>query len=262
VNKQIIAYLVGLVVIVIVALVLSGALGKGGVKIPGISTTTSIATSAPNSTVPTISTVQSSTTLPTTTIFFSQCQSSSPTVPITNGDFASGTYYGWSTTGPGFGSAPFNLTQANIVGAYYGAPWSGYSGEYVATTYQGGLSLQEGNLTSAPFEVTEPFLNFRIESPESNLIYVEILEGKNVSKFWYDTYNASNNTDAATKFVNASISLLETSFYCKNVSIRIVSGSVGPGNRLDYIAAGDFYLSNKPISTPRILVNQSLGRIG
>lgn len=80
-----------------------------------------------------------------------------------------------------------------------------------------------------------------------------------MSRYWYDTYNASSNANASSTFVNASIPLLDTTFFCQNVSVRIVSGLLGTTSNLNYIAAGDFYMSKTPRSTPGILVNQSFG---
>lgn len=252
-RNGIIAYVIGLVFIVVVALYLSGYLTGGGVR-----TTTATTSISPNS-INATTTVSPNSTIPTTSVYFSPCQSKNSTEDVLNGNFSTGDYRGWNASGPGFGSAPFNLTHANIVGAYYGSPWRGYAGTYVATTYIGGLSLQTGNLTSLPFEVTEPYLNFRIVSPASNLNYVEILQGEKMSRYWYDTYNASSNANASSTFVNASIPLLDTTFFCQNVSVRIVSGSLGTTSNLNYIAAGDFYMSKTPRSTPGILVNQSFG---
>jgi len=256
VRNVIIAYVVGLVFIVVASLLLSGYLTGGG---PGKTTTATTSVPQNSTNVTSTTTMSQNSTLPTTSVYFSQCQSKNATENILNGDFSTGSYYGWNATGPGFGSTPLNLTHANAAGGYYSAPWSGYAGSYVATTYQGGLSLQNGNLTSRPFEVTEPYLNFRIISPQSNQIYIEILQGTKSSKYWYNTYNASNSANAASEFVNASIPLLDTTFFCQNVSIRIVSGSVGTTSNLNYIAVGDFYMSKTPKSTPGILVNQSLG---
>jgi len=269
VNKGVIAYFIGLIFIVVAALALSGYLGGGGTA-RTTTVTTSVLQNSTNrtTTIPANSTILSTTT-PTTSVYFSQCQSKNATEGIPNGDFATGSYYGWNVSGPGFGNAPLNLTHANEVGGYYGAPWSGYAGAYFATTYSGGLSLQEGNLTSLPFEVTEPYLNFRIVSPADSQVYVEILRGRNASKYWYDTYNASSNTynnatgqyttSKSTEFQNVSIPLLNTAFLCQNVSIRVVADAVGPSEMLNYIAVGDFYLSKTPKYAPGTLVNESLG---
>lgn len=268
-NKAIIAYFVGLIFIVVVALALSGYLG-GGKTVSTTTATTSMPQNSTNetTTIPTSIVSSAPTTTPTTSVYFSQCQSKNATQEILNGNFSTGSYYGWNVSGPGFGAAPFNLTHANEVGGYYGAPWSGYEGTYFATSY-GGLSPQQGNLTSQPFEITEPYLNFRIISPQTNLLYVEILQGKNVSKYWFNTYNASSNTydnatgkyatAKATEFEATSIPLLDTAFLCQNVSIRIVSDAVGPSESMDYIAVGDFYLSRTPTYTPGVLVNESIG---
>jgi hypothetical protein len=253
-RNGIIVYLVGLVFIVAATLLLSGYLGGTGRIIGGITTTMS-----QNSTNQTgTTTVPSATTTPTTSVYFSSCQSKNAVAPILNGNFSTGTYYGWNATGPGFGAAPFNLTHANIVGGYYGSPWSGYSGNYFATTYAGGRSLQSGNLTSQPFEVTEPYLNFKIVSAQSNLLYVEVLQGAKASKYWYNTYNATGNRNASSTFLNASIPLLDTTFFCQNVSVRVVSGTVGTTSSKGYIAVGDFYMGKTPKSVAGILVNQSL----
>lgn len=256
VRNVIIAYLVGLVFIVVASLLLSGYLTGSPVKTTTYTTSVPQTTTVVNGTQTT--TAPPNSTIPTTSVYFSKCQSKNATENILNGYFSTGSYYGWNATGVGFGSAPLNLTYANANGGYYSAPWSGYAGTYAATNYQGGLSLQNGNLTSLPFEVTEPYLNFRIVSPQSNQNYIEILQGTKSSKYWYNTYNASSGANAPSTFVNASIPLLDTTFFCQNVSIRVVSGAVGTTSSLNYIAVGGFYMSQTPKSTPLILVNQSI----
>ena len=251
-RNAIVLYILGLVFIVVAAMYLSGYLTGGG------KTIITPITKTPGNGTNTTNTILQNSTVPTTSVYFSQCQSKNATEEIPNGNFSTGTYSEWIANGVGFGSAPFNLTHANAVGAYYGSPWRGYAGNFVATNYEGGTEIQVGNLTSRPFVVTEPYLNFRIVSPESNLDYIELLEGGKTSKYWYDSYNVSGNTNATTTFVNASIPLLDTTFFCQNVSIRIVADSPGASSILNYIAAGDFYLSKTPNSAPGILVNYSI----
>ena len=187
-----------------------------------------------------------------------ECISTTEIVPIPNGNFSLGTYQSWNTTGLGFGSEPFNIIIANNEGAYYGAPWSGYNGVFVATTYSGGISFQSGNITSDSFLVTEPYLNFKIISPQNSQLYIELLTDHHpFIKIHYDTYQAPNNTNAATHFVNASIPLV--SLLCKYVRVRVVANVLGTvTTRNQYIAVTDFHLSRVPYSEGGIIVNQTI----
>ena len=198
------------------------------------------------------------TTLNYTNSTFSSCISPSQTEPIENGYFATGNYEGWNTTGTGFGSGPFNLTAANKNGAYYSTKWSGYNGTYVATTYMGGTFVSVGNITSQQFKVTEPYINFKIISAQSEYLYVEILEnGKPFLVNHYNTYSAPNNPNPQSTFVNASIPVV--SLLCKNASIRVVARLVGTDiNKYSYIAVGGFYQGKTQIETPGILINTTI----
>jgi|GEM_PF-1108774 hypothetical protein len=191
------------------------------------------------------------------------CISSSGTVAIPNGNFGTGTYADWNITGQGFlnGSGkpvPTNLAVANANDGYSGSKWSNYNGSFFASTYHGGISLSPGNLTSNPFEVQEPYLNFRISSAASSLLYVELLyNGKPVIINHYDTLNASGNTNPQSTFVNATMPLLN--FVCKNVSVRVISGVVGSiSTKYDFIAVGDFVQSKSALNTPGIQINSTV----
>jgi hypothetical protein len=215
------------------------------------------------STIPPTTVVNFTTSSPVTTMnysnsSFSSCISPSSTQPIYNGYFATGNYAGWNASGTGFGTGPFNLTAANKNGAYYSAKWSGYNGTYIATTYLGGTFVSVGNITSQQFKVTEPYINFKIISVQSNYLYVELLEnGRPLLINHYNTYAAPNNPNPQSTFVNASIPVV--SLLCKNVSIRVVARLVGTDvNKYSYIAVGGFYLSKKQVQTPGILVNTTI----
>jgi len=251
-HKGIIAYIVVLIILIVITLVFL----HGSTKTPKVTTTiipknTTTTTIAPVTNVTTITSTTTSITIPS-------CLSQSAEVPVYNGNFSTGNYTGWFTSGDGFGSAPLNLTYANENGGYYNHTWIGYDGNFVATTFHGGLALQPGNLTSKPFKVVEPYLNFRIISPQNNLLYVEILvNGKPVIVAHYNTYNAPGNQYPSSEFVNASMPL--SLLMCQNVSIRVVANVVGSiATRNMYIAVGDFYQSRQPNSAPGIIVNQTI----
>lgn len=251
-KKAIVVYLVILVLMVIASLYLAGTgfFTPGKVTPITMSTisqqpgsTTTVSSSAPSSSTTTVA-------IPTTTVYFASCQSKSATAAILNGYFSTGNYYGWNASGLGFGATPLNIIYANnnSISGYYGAPWAGYPGQFFATTYHGGLSLQVGNLTSNVFQVTEPYLNFKVISPQSNLLYVEILNrNKPAIIVHYNTYVLANATNV---FANASIPL--TTLMCQNVSIRVVAGVTGPAQNLNYIAVGGFYMGTSAVSTPAI----------
>jgi len=247
-HKGILAYIVILIILVIVAYVFFYSAKHLPPK-PIVITTTILATNSVNSS----KTSTTTTTISPITVIAS-CLSNKAVVPIPNGNFSTGTYADWNVTGAGFSLAPINLTYANKNYGYYGAPWSNFGNNtFAATTYQKGLAVQPGNLTSSAFEVTEPFLNFKIVSPQNDLIYVEILyQGKPVIVVHYNTYNVPGNPNPQTTFENASIPV--ATLLCKNVSVRIVTDEVGLSTT-SYVAVTGFYLSKTPISTPGIVVN-------
>ena len=247
--KQVLVYL-GLLVFLIVATLILLPSKTGPAHI------TTLTTSVNKVSV----TTSNSTSIPTTTAFAgnASCISSDPTAGIPNGAFSNGTYEYWITNGLGFGSAPTNIKYANETQSYYGSPWSGYSGDYFASTFRGGTSVGSGNLTSDPFLVTEPYLNFKLISSQNDQLYVQILQdGIPRITTHFNTYAAANNPNASSTFVNASISLLP--LLCKNVQIRVSGDVVGTLiNQHNYIAVTGFYMSRHPASTAGILVNQSV----
>ncbi|MGC8479564.1 MAG: hypothetical protein ACP5M9_02760 [Candidatus Micrarchaeia archaeon] len=246
---------VGIVIIIIIGILAYFLYSNGNLN-SLVKTNTVSATTAINTTTNTIvnktktqqqTTVLQSTTTQQNNTSLSDCISGSSTVPIYNGNFSTGTYAGWNVTGQGFGTAPANITEYNKNSEYYNSAWSNYNGEYFATTYDGGILISTGNLTSNSFEVTEPYLNFKIVSPQDNLLQIEILQ--NGAPVMNETFNSYGNLGAPSgTFENATIPL--TQFICKNISIRIYSGVVyTPATKYDIIAAGDFYLSKTPIGT-------------
>ncbi len=182
------------------------------------------------------------------------CLSSKENESIPNGNFSQG-YTNWNLTGEGF-IGPLNLTYANEKGYYLVAPWTNYGKDnFAATNDRFGMTVA-GNITSAPFLVDEPFLNFKIISPENQLIYVEILHnGKPVIIVHYNTYNAAGNKAGPSTFENASIPL--SAFLCQNVSIRVVGGYTSTSGT-GYIAVTGFYLSKESFNTPGIVVNETI----
>lgn len=70
-------------------------------------------------------------------------------------DFESADYGSWMATGTAFGSGPSHGTLANQ------NPVSGYQGSGLVNSYYGS-DASTGTLTSAPFVITKPYLNFLI----------------------------------------------------------------------------------------------------
>lgn len=259
-NKGILVYVAILVILAIVAYVLLTS--HGGTGKPSSTTTVSggkgSTVSTASTTISTKKTTAGSTTIAPTTVNFTNCVSNQTSQEVYNGNFSTGTYAGWNVTGPAFGTAPFNLTYANMQGIYYNSTWSNYNGSYVATTFTGGTTRQEGNLTSDPILIDEPYLNFKVISPQYNNLYVEVLSANGS---WvaarFNTFNTSVNPDPNSRFLNGSI--LVVSLLCQDARIRIVSGIAGSGTiKYDYIAAGDFYLAKKQVLDRGILINQTI----
>jgi hypothetical protein len=175
---------------------------------------------------------------------------------LENGNFSSGSYSGWKTSGSGFSGKPTEINVANQNGDYYKNPWSNYNGEFFATTYRQNSTYEPGNLTSSQFKVTEPYLNFNIISAGTSGSYVAILIGN--SPFLVQHYNTSNGKgiNGTDTFANASINI--SSLYGKNISVEVVSQTSSQTSKGAFTAVGDFRQSNTSIATPGILVNSTI----
>lgn len=173
---------------------------------------------------------------------------------VYNGNFSTGTYVGWNVIDPGFGTQPFNITYGNAHQCYLNRTWSGYNGNFFATTYNCGITNAAGTLTSSPFVVngTKPFLNFKIISPLDKGLYIQVLSGGIPSiTAYYNTFNYSTSgSNPQSTFQNASIPL--ATLAGKPVQVRIVSQTL---KFQTFIAVGDFALSNRPHQQQGILVN-------
>ena len=143
---------------------------------------------------------------------------------VFNGNFVSGTYAGWSVTGNAFGTAPLNFTKADKIGCYPGnAQWTGLNGSYYASTYTCAPTgeLYIGNLTSEPFLVTEPFLNFQIIGYDSPYTYIAIIYNNTpYVTAEFNTYEISNGNAQYFLLRNASLPL--ATVYGKIVRIELV----------------------------------------
>ncbi|MDE1874058.1 MAG: hypothetical protein KGI04_02975 [Candidatus Micrarchaeota archaeon] len=255
-QRGVTAYIVILAILVIVAVYLFYFSNKGTVTQITVTTT---AGQSNTTTIITNITSSSTSSAPTSTVYFAGCISKNATASIQNGNFSTGTYADWNVQGPGFGSAPLNITKANNDSSYYGAPWSGYNGSFFATTYNTGTALQIGNLTSNPFVASELYLNFKIISSQSSALYVQVLKnGKAAITTHYNTYaSPAGISSPPSTFVNASIPL--GTLICDNVSIKVVAGVTGTStNGKGYIAVGDFYLGKNPATDTTQPVNQTI----
>lgn len=252
---------IGIGVFVVLAIIAVYVLPHSGAT--STTATTTASSQKGTTTILPTSTVAGTTTLPQGNS--TDCISYNSTQSIYNGNFATSTYAGWNTTGNGFGDRPFNITNSTELTEYYGQPWTGYNGVYFATSYDGGTTVEQGNLTSNTFLVTEPYINFKVISPKDDELYVQILHnGQPAVTIHYNTYAVPlvNNTNSTTTFYSSTnffnASIIVAPLLCDKVQIRIVAGLVGTRkNQFNYIAATDFYLSHAAIETPGIIVNQS-----
>jgi hypothetical protein len=170
---------------------------------------------------------------------------------VFNGGFSNGKYTGWTVNGPGFGTAPLNITYSETanVNCYLSAPWSNYNGTYFATTFNCGLTNAPGNITSSLFYATQPFLNFQVISPADRSLYLEVLYNQTpYITAWYNTYNISASGNSPSTFQNASIPLINV--LNKPIQIKVVAGTLATQR---FIAVGNFRVSNKPSQTTQPL---------
>lgn len=176
---------------------------------------------------------------------------------VVNGNFLTGTYYGWTATGPAFGVIPLNLTKANGEGCYpMAAQWRGYNGTYFASTYACGLaSNKTGNLTSAAFTADSGFLNFQVLGSGGIFSYIEVLyDNQSYIKDYISTSNMSNTRTGSFTFTNATIPLLTVRG--KSVRIKIVVNEQAPQ---DFLVVGDFRMGATPVPMKSgVLVNVTL----
>lgn len=162
------------------------------------------------------------------------------------GNFSTGSYFGWNTTGSGFGATPLNITFANQNGIYYGSPWSNYNhygSEYFATTYSQSRPIRPGILSSS-FVVVEPYLNFQIISPANPQIYMEI--SYNGKPEVIEHYNTSSMGYNMSTFDGESINM--SSLLCKSVTLSIVANvsAVTSSDQNQFVAVANFYQSPTP----------------
>lgn len=248
-NKIIIPIVVIVILVVGIGAYFAFFAGKGTHTTTTASTTTVVTSSINQTTASTTTLSTTSTGTPTTTVVSYNY--------VYNGNFSDGTYAGWNLTGKGWGPAPANITYANAHDCYIGSPFTNLNGQYFATTLGTqacGISVAPGNLTSSYFTVSQPYLNFQVISPASEILYVEILhDGKPQIIYHYNTYNISYGSTGSYTFRNASIplSLLPSG---EPVQVRVVATSF---QSEQFIAVGGFTLSQTPHQDPGIIVNSS-----
>ncbi len=252
-HKGVLAYVLVLAVIIILTFVSLPRQQLPG----GQASTTTVAKGTNNSITGENSTNSTGNSTNTTPPPTNKCESLSNTTAIPNGNFGTGTFANWTVEGNGFGTNPTNISYANLNNLYFNTSWTNYKGGYFATTFQG-FTVHPGNLTSDPFKVTQPYLNFQLVSPQNSDIYIEILSnGKPVLRTNYNTYAVAKGGAGNSMFENASIPV--QMFICQDIQIKIVTGVLSQRTTSnEYLAIGNFYLSKVPVKVEGIIVNQTI----
>ncbi|MGC8567810.1 MAG: hypothetical protein ACP5RP_00925 [Candidatus Micrarchaeia archaeon] len=172
---------------------------------------------------------------------------------IYNGNFSTGSYEGWIVKGKAFGSAPVDINNANTEMCYPAYPWTGYKGLYFASTYNCGSNWFNGSLTSYPFKVTKPFLNFQVVSSFNNGYYIYLLQ--NSTPVMVVTVQTFNLTNQPTNYYFKNVTIPLFNYINKTMQIEIVSNL--QQRRRGVFAIGNFYLSDGIYQSPNVAVNMT-----
>ncbi|MDD5318049.1 MAG: hypothetical protein PHF51_04965 [Candidatus ainarchaeum sp.] len=163
-----------------------------------------------------------------------------PNTYIPNGGFESGTYEHWTVSDDGFGTQPADMPQVNVQAMYLDTPYSNYQGSFAASSY---LAQRDpgarGSLTSEPFTISKPYLEFLVTGMQHAQIYVELwVDGAPVKHFEPD--------NPSTRFQRVSWSVAQ--WVGRTGSIRVFDGSVARPR--GYVEVDDFYLTDANTTVP------------
>lgn len=159
---------------------------------------------------------------------------------LPNGNFETGDYSYWTVEELGFGSAPSDLIAANAERMYVGQPYTNFEGRYAASSFLPRRDAgARGTLTSDPFTISKPYLEFLVTGVENAQIYVELwVEGRAVKHREPD--------NPTTSFERISWDVRQ--WTGKTGYIKVVDGSATRPH--GFIEADDFYLIDSPTTTP------------
>ncbi|MEM8955945.1 MAG: sulfatase-like hydrolase/transferase, partial [Verrucomicrobiota bacterium] len=159
-----------------------------------------------------------------------------PKTDILIADFEGDTYADWTVEGEAFGSGPAQGTLPRQM------PVSGFHGKGLANSFVGGDNAT-GVLTSPPFKIERPFMNFSIGGgSHTGQTCINLLVGGKIVR------NASGpnpRPDASEKMVASTWDLSELAG--KTASIQIVDQRTGGWG---HITIDHLVLSDKPIAKP------------
>ena len=207
--------------------------GYGQTPTPGSGGTTA-ATPTPATAASTPTPANTPTPVPTPT------QSFAGPTQITNGDFETGTYEGWTPNDIAFGTAPSSITQANSQGLYYDSPYTGFSGNYAASSWIPTHDPRStGTLTSDEFYIANDYLQFRAIGMNNDQLYVKlVVDGEEAMRIQMD--NPGSSFQAVAVDVSA----------WKGEPAVIVIVDESPSRPTGYIEVDDFLMTDTPDTTP------------
>ena len=140
-----------------------------------------------------------------------------------NLDFETGDLSDWMADGPAFAGQPI---RGDTVRARRGDMQSGHAGNYWVGTYEVSQDEPQGTLTSASFEVTQPFASFLVGGGSSDATRVEIVREDNQEVVFKASGDDNERMHLAVSDLHSQLG--------KRVFVRVVDESSGAWGHVNF----------------------------